>query len=180
MFNCNLSENGRGLVSPPHFSWKLFSWYILLTDHISLSDCLYFSRYWAICALQLFVKFDINLTFVIKSLATWPKSQDKNLNIMRTERVFVVKKGVFRHFQMAFSCQKLPLTWECVFKVTFGFTIIRLKYNNTNFKMFSTKAFVKYLTLLLSSAVCELCSLESKQRFARNFSVSLQQLPRNA
>ena len=28
---------------------------ILLTDLISLSDCLYFLRYWAICVLQLFV-----------------------------------------------------------------------------------------------------------------------------
>ena len=27
----------------------------LLTHHISFSDCLYFSRYWAICVLQLFV-----------------------------------------------------------------------------------------------------------------------------
>ena len=34
--------------------FKCFSCYILLTDHISLSDCLYFSRYWAMCVLQLF------------------------------------------------------------------------------------------------------------------------------
>ena len=27
---------------------------IVLTDQISLPDCLYFSRYWAICVLQLF------------------------------------------------------------------------------------------------------------------------------
>ena len=29
--------------------------YILITDQISSSDCLYFLRYWAICVLQLFV-----------------------------------------------------------------------------------------------------------------------------
>ena len=30
------------------------SCYILLTDEILLSDCLYFSKYWAICVLRLF------------------------------------------------------------------------------------------------------------------------------
>ena len=31
------------------------SCYALLTDLISLPDCLYFLRYWSICVLQLFV-----------------------------------------------------------------------------------------------------------------------------
>ena len=43
------------LVSLPHFMhgfWKkYFSCYILLTDEISLSNRLYFTRYWAICVL---------------------------------------------------------------------------------------------------------------------------------
>ena len=59
MLNFDFSENGLELVSPPHFvnefQEKCFSCYILLTDQISLSDCLYFLRYWAICALQLFI-----------------------------------------------------------------------------------------------------------------------------
>ena len=59
MLNFNFSEKGLGLVSPPHFvydfSRKMFPCYVLLTDQISLSDCLYFLRYWAICVLQLFV-----------------------------------------------------------------------------------------------------------------------------
>ena len=58
MLNFNFSEKGLGLVSPPHFvddQEKCFSSDILLTDQISLSDCLHFSRYWAICVLQLFV-----------------------------------------------------------------------------------------------------------------------------
>ena len=37
------------------FQQKCSSWYIVLTDQISLSGCLYFLRYWAICVLQLFV-----------------------------------------------------------------------------------------------------------------------------
>ena len=49
MLNCNFSEKGLGLISPPHFvydfSRKMFLCYILLTDQISLSDCLYFLRY---------------------------------------------------------------------------------------------------------------------------------------
>ena len=37
------------------FQEKCFSCYNLLTDQISLSDCLYFLKYWAICVLRLFV-----------------------------------------------------------------------------------------------------------------------------
>ena len=37
------------------FEEKYLSYYILLTDQISLSGCFCFVRYWAICVLQLFV-----------------------------------------------------------------------------------------------------------------------------
>ena len=44
MLKFNFSEKGLGLVSPPHFVYdfqeKCFSCYTLLTDQISLSDCL--------------------------------------------------------------------------------------------------------------------------------------------
>ena len=56
MLNYNFAGKGLGLVSPPHFFFvfqeKYFSCYILLMDQISLSDCPYLSRYWAICVLQ--------------------------------------------------------------------------------------------------------------------------------
>ena len=63
MLNFNFLERGLGLASPPHFVYDfsrkmfltLYSIYILLTDQISFSDCLYFWRYWAMCILQLFV-----------------------------------------------------------------------------------------------------------------------------
>ena len=62
MLNFNFLEKGLELVSLPHFlydfSRKMFPMLhsiILLTDQISLSDCLYFSRYWTLCVLQLFV-----------------------------------------------------------------------------------------------------------------------------
>ena len=55
------------------FQEKCFSFYILLTDKISMSDCLQVLRYWAICVLQLFcqpgcdvIKFQTNLIFLIK------------------------------------------------------------------------------------------------------------------
>ena len=52
------SERGLGIVSPSHFAYeypsKMFHM-LLLAGQISLSDCLYFLRYWAICVLQVFV-----------------------------------------------------------------------------------------------------------------------------
>ena len=61
MLNLEFLEKGLGKDSLPHFVYdfifqqKCFPRYILLTDHILLSDCLYTLRYWTICALQLFV-----------------------------------------------------------------------------------------------------------------------------
>ena len=37
------------------FQKKYFSCYALLTEQISLPDCLYFLRYWSVCVLQLSV-----------------------------------------------------------------------------------------------------------------------------
>ena len=51
MLNFNFPEKGLGLVSPAHFE----DYSSLSTDQISLSDYLYFSRYWAIYAFQLFI-----------------------------------------------------------------------------------------------------------------------------
>ena len=60
MLNFEFSNKFQGLVSPPHFVYdfskqKSFLCYILLTGEIQLPNYLYFLRYWAICALQLFV-----------------------------------------------------------------------------------------------------------------------------
>ena len=59
MLNFSFLEKGLGIVSPPYFvlifQQKCFSCYILVTDQISLPDCLYFLRCWAICVLHLFV-----------------------------------------------------------------------------------------------------------------------------
>ena len=59
MLNFNFSEKSVRLFSPSDlrivFQKKCFSCYIILTDQISLSDCLNFLRYWEIFVLQLFV-----------------------------------------------------------------------------------------------------------------------------
>ena len=74
-----------GLAFLPHFciifQEKYFSCCILLTDQISLSGCLYFLRYWAICVLQ-FICFpvcdltnsEINLSFLTKSFPYMTKN----------------------------------------------------------------------------------------------------------
>ena len=67
------------------FGEKYFSGYILSTDQISLSHCLYFLTYCAICALQLFVsqftrlKFEINYSFLIKAFSYMTKKVRTNI-----------------------------------------------------------------------------------------------------
>ena len=56
MLNFNFADKGKVLVFPLYFvydfSRKCFSGYILLTDQMSLSDCLYFPKYWVIYVWQ--------------------------------------------------------------------------------------------------------------------------------
>ena len=86
------------------FEEKCFLCYNLLTDQISLSDCLYFSRYWSICVLHLFVNqavtsfwnyFEINLILLIKPFCYTTKNQNNKLNILRMKRAFGVKLKAF-------------------------------------------------------------------------------------
>ena len=78
MLRFEFLEKSLGLVLPPHsvhdFSKILFSFYILETDPISLSDCLYFLRYCVTCILHALIifpvydiiDFEINLIFLNK------------------------------------------------------------------------------------------------------------------
>ena len=58
ILNLDFLEKGLGIVPSPHlcmnFQQKCFSCQILLTDQVSLSDCVYFLRYWVIRVLQMF------------------------------------------------------------------------------------------------------------------------------
>ena len=106
MLKFDFLEKGLGIVSSPHFmddfSRKMFSCNILLTDQFSLSDCLYFLTYWGNLFIPIVcfpccdvINFEINLIFLIKPFffrtKTWPKLQDKILNILRTKRAFKVR-----------------------------------------------------------------------------------------
>ena len=67
------------------------------------------------------INLDIDLNFLITSFSCIIKSQDKNLNIFKTKRVFKAKKKKhFSPFLRVFSCQRLSLIWEWTFnyKVT--------------------------------------------------------------
>ena len=105
------------------FQEKCFSCYILLTGQISLSYCLYVSRYWTIYVLQLYV-LQLLTIYVLTRLwrhktwnlsrrfATWPKSQDKNLNILRTKRAYELKLKVIFIIFNGFSVAKICLRPE--------------------------------------------------------------------
>ena len=59
MFSFDFFDKGLKIVSPAHFvcdfSIEMFFMLFSLTDQISVPNCLYFLRYWAICLLQFFV-----------------------------------------------------------------------------------------------------------------------------
>ena len=69
--NFDFSRKGLRLVSPPHFVYdflrKMFPMF-LLTDKISLPDCLYFLRYWAIGVCNA-LNFEVTLSFLTNSFS---------------------------------------------------------------------------------------------------------------
>ena len=100
------------------FSRKMFSCYILLIDQTSLSGYLYLLRYgqYVYCN-GLFPRlwrhkfWHFTLSFQPNHFFTWPKSQDKNLNILRTKRDFKVKQKAFfitfKTLSVAKNCPRL-------------------------------------------------------------------------
>ena len=113
MPNFNFPEKGLGLVCPPHFAddfsrklFLIFSHYILLTDQISLSDSLYFSRYWAICALQLFFNQAVTFCYMTK------KSRQKLKSLENEKSFWGEIKGIFIIFK-GLSIAKNFLRPEC-------------------------------------------------------------------
>ena len=102
MLGLNFSKKRLGLFSPQQFEFdfsiKIFLMLFLSTNQISLHDCFtsqYIGQYGyyncftnqAVTSLILKLKF----SFQSSRFATWPKNQDKNLNILRTKRGFEVK-----------------------------------------------------------------------------------------
>ena len=86
------------VVSLPYFEEKYLFCYTILKDQISLPDCLYFLRHWAINALQLSVIqsvksliLKLSLAFLSSCFPAGPKSQGKNVNILNEKRAFNMK-----------------------------------------------------------------------------------------
>ena len=79
----------------PHFSVVFEERYILLTDQISLPNCLYFLRYWGIYVLYLFVGqsvmiylFGVNLHFLIKPFLYITKKSRQNFKYLKNKKSF--------------------------------------------------------------------------------------------
>ena len=74
------------------FREKCFSCHKLLTDQISLSDCLLLEMLGNMCITTVCQQ-DCEVTYFEVNLI--PYSQDEKLNILRTERAFEVKQKAF-------------------------------------------------------------------------------------
>ena len=102
IFKLNYSEKGLGLVSPPRFvynfwrkiflmlystNWPNFIVWLSLLLEILGSMCIAINCEPG-CGV---IKFEITLSFKSSRFSKRPKSQDKNLNILRMKRAFDVK-----------------------------------------------------------------------------------------
>ena len=121
MLNFDFLEKGLEKVSPPQlihdFSRKMFPMlYSIWTDQMSLPDCLYLLRCWLISVLQLFVNQPAtSQIFWLNCFSTWPKSQNKNLNILRTRRALKEKQKAFFIFFKGLLIVKNGLRPESAF-----------------------------------------------------------------
>ena len=90
MLSLDFLEKGLRLVSAPHLE-NDFSRKILLTDHISLSDCLFFLRYRAICVASVcfpgcdIINFEIKLISLLKLFFYMNKMSRQTFKYLRPE-----------------------------------------------------------------------------------------------
>ena len=75
MLNFGFLEKGLGIVSLPHlvydFLRKMFVLlYTLLSDQVSLPDCLYLLKYLSVCILQLFVN-QVVTPYILKEILSF-------------------------------------------------------------------------------------------------------------
>ena len=121
-----------------------------------MSDCLCFSKCWAICVSQLFVNqavtsssLKLTLFFLSSLFDTWPKIQDKNLTILKTKRAFLPKiKSIFHHFYKGFSCE------NCLKPETAPLIMIRFSCND---EVGSHKSRANAVVVLKDTDILMLC-----------------------
>ena len=118
-------DEGQGIVSPPHFvydfsiktflilystNWTNFIvWLSLLLETsvcLVVFTCLYFIVWLSL--LLVCWRHKLTLSFESSRFYTWPKCQDKNLNILRTKKAFKVKLKacfiIFKGLSVAKNC----------------------------------------------------------------------------
>ena len=113
MFNFDLLEKGLGIFSPAHFvyglSRKMFLCYNLLTDQISLPDCLYLVNVFIgyVCKPSCSdINFEIKLVFLIKPHFYMAKKSRQILKYLKNEKIFSGKiKGIFNNFKLLLVAQ---------------------------------------------------------------------------
>ena len=100
MLNFDFLEKGLGLVSPPYFVYdfskkKYFMCFVLLTDQISLSDCLCFFEILVNMCIVIIcfpvydtMNFEINLSFLIKPFFNMTKKSGQKCNYLKKEKSF--------------------------------------------------------------------------------------------
>ena len=120
MLNFYFLDKGLGIVSPAHFvhgfstemflmlysiNWTSFIVWLPLLLKILGNICIAIVCYPG-CDV---IDFEINVFFLIEPFfSTWPKSHDKNLNILRTKRAFLTwNKKLFSSFLKGFYISRI-------------------------------------------------------------------------
>ena len=106
MLNFIFLEQDLGVVFSPHFvhdfSRKRFSSYNLLSDQISLPDCLYLLRHWAIQVCDI-INFVVNLIFLIKLFFYLTKTLSQKFHYLEKEKELLkINKNNFSSFLRTF------------------------------------------------------------------------------
>ena len=118
MLNFDFLEKGLGKVSPPYFVhifqyFKIlciFLW--ILTDQISMSDCLSFLQYlYCNCLFPRFTSFGnfgINLLFLIRLFFYMTEKPKQKFEYLKNEKSFQGEiKSIFDHFKKDFHLPKI-------------------------------------------------------------------------
>ena len=120
MLNFVYLEKSLRIVSSPHFVYdfsinspNLIDWLSLLLEILG-NMCIA-----TVCFPGFdIIKFEINLTFLIRLLVKMTKKSRQKFKYLENEKSFQGEiKSIFYHFKRTFSCQKLSQTVECAFKV---------------------------------------------------------------
>ena len=101
-----------------------FSRFILLSDEFTLSDCLYFLRYLAVCEVS---NFEIHLSFLIKPFSYVKKKSEQKSRHFKNEKSFKDEIKCINH-------QFYPFSWQCSIDLAYKSIDWFLYEGNTSMK----------------------------------------------